>query len=89
MVGRGNVFFTYIEETQYPFPLLDLRPMAIHIFQPPFDLSVICQNFRFDFRHLIHETKLEFKLNTVISDISDTSVSVFMLLTLTTLLMIV
>lgn len=54
MVGRGNVFFTYTEETQYPVPLPNLRPMVIHTFQPSFDLSVICQTFRFDFSHLTY-----------------------------------
>lgn len=36
-------------------------PMVIHTFQPPFDPSVICQTFKFDFS-LIHKTKLEFNL---------------------------
>lgn len=68
MVGRGNVFFTYAEETQYPVPLADLHSVVRRTFQLPSDLSVMWQTLRFDF-NLLHQIKLELSTLQRISDV--------------------
>lgn len=49
MVGRGNVFFTYTEETQYPVSQPDPHPVVIHTYQTHFWSVCHHQTSSFDF----------------------------------------